>query len=571
VSRLEPVATYRLQLRAGVGFREASAIVPYLHALGVTHVFASPYLRAQRGSAHGYDVVEHATLDPALGTREDFEAFVAALRAHDMGHIVDFVPNHMGVASGENAWWNDVLENGPSSRFAGHFDVDFCPPKVGLEGRILYPILGDHYGVTLEKGQLRLVRDGGRFFLAYHEHALPIAPESLLPLFEPLSENVAPGEASADSEELASIVTALRNLPRRSAQEPARRVERAREAEVIERRLQALCESSPEIAARIDLAVARANGTVGDPASFDLLDQILRAQVYRLAFWRVATEEINCRRFFDINDLAAIRMEDTVVFGAAHALVFALIDQGKLDGLRLDHVEGLYDPIAYFHALGRGRAERPYVVVEKILERGERLPPGWEIDGTTGYELAAAATGLHVDRAAERILTETYRQFTGDADAYADHVYQAKRAIMRSSLAAEINVLARALERIAVADRRSSDFTVRGLTAAIVETIASFPVYRTYVRPDGSRQANDTLHVERAIRTAKRRNREVSGAEYDFVRDVLLLRRAGDEAITRFAMRFQQVTGAVMAKGVEDTAFYRFVRFVALLARGGRK
>ena len=579
-----PVSTYRLQLRAGQGFAFAAGLVDYLDALGVTHVYASPYLRAEPGSTHGYNMVDPTMLNPELGTVDDYRAWTDALRAKGMGHIVDIVPNHMGIATSMNRWWQDVLENGPASLYADYFDIEWDPPKHGLRDRVLLPILGAQYGEVLENGELRLVREGGAFFVEYWERRLPVAPRSLIGLLERVHARLALSSEDLRSMELESILTSLRHLPNRTEKTPEARVERAREKEVIKRRLGALCEGAAEIRDAVDAVVADTNGKPKDPKSFDALDALLREQTYRLAFWRVATEEINYRRFFDINDLAAVRMECEAVFDETHALVFRLIEEGRLDGLRLDHTDGLYDPAEYFAKL-QARAhpreplpgERPlYVVAEKILEPGERLPTSWRIHGTTGYEFIGALDGLWIDPSSERRMTELYREVTGDQATFAEHALVAKRAIMRASLSSEVNMLAQMLERIAEADRRSRDFTRASLTAAIIETIAAFPVYRTYIRPDGSREPNDTQHIDRAIRHAKRRNPEMSASIFEFLRDVLLLRIApgapdADRATcARFVMRFQQLTGPVMAKGVEDTAFYTYCRLASLNEVGGR-
>ncbi|MBS2011328.1 MAG: malto-oligosyltrehalose synthase [Deltaproteobacteria bacterium] len=567
--------TYRLQLRKGFGFAEARALVSYLDELGISHAYASPYLSARAGSSHGYDLVDPRTLNPELGTDDDHRAWVSALEERRMGHIVDFVPNHMSVAT-ENAWWCDVLENGPSSLHAERFDIEWHPHKAALENKVLLPILGAQYGEVLESGELRLERREGAFFVRYWEHALPANPRSTWPLLERALARL-PHPADAPSRlELESIVTGLRNLPARTETDPARRRERAREKEVAKRRL-AMVAADPEVAKAIDAEVENANGRPGDPRSFDELDRILMEQSYRLAFWRVATEEINYRRFFDINDLAAVRMESDEVFDDAHALLLRLVAEGAVQGVRLDHTDGLYDPAEYFARLRRAMkasGKSTYLVAEKILSATEPLPPAWEIDGTTGYDFLAQATGVFVERSSERSFTRLHQEITGDMRTFAEHARDAKRAIMRSSLSSEIYMLATRLERIAMRDRRSRDFTFATLRRALSETIAAFPVYRTYIRPDGSRTPEDEHIVTSATRLARKRNTEVSASVFDFLRDVLLLRRPPiDEedraARTELAMRFQQLTGPVMAKSVEDTAFYTYVRFTALNEVGG--
>ncbi len=566
-------ATYRLQLHGGFGFRAAEGIVDYLAALGITHVYASPYLCAESGSTHGYNLVDPRRLNPEIGTNEEYRAFTDALAERDMGHIVDIVPNHMAATSA-NAWWSDVLENGPASLYADYFDIEWHPPKEVLENKVLLPVLGAQYGEVLEKGELVLERRGGAFWIRYWERRLPVNPSTAVPVLERAVEALSLRAEDARRQELESIVTGLRNLPPITETDPERRHERAREKEVGKRRLAALCED-PAVAAAIDAEVKRTNGTPGDPRSFDALDQLLVNQAYRLAFWRVATEEINYRRFFDINDLAAVRMEEPAVFDDAHALLLELVAAGRVQGIRLDHTDGLYDPAAYFEKLRAAIGDRDvYVIAEKILEGREELPPGWKIDGTTGYDFLVQCSGVFVDRRSEKAFTRIYREIGEDHRSFAEHVHDSKRAIMRSSLSSELHMLAVRLERIAMRDRRSRDFTLATLRRALGETIAAFPVYRTYVRPDGSREPTDEQIVFRAIRAAKRRNPEMSPSVFDFLRDVLLLSRepANEEdrkARVELAMRFQQLTGPVTAKGVEDTAFYTYVRFVALDEVGG--
>jgi (1->4)-alpha-D-glucan 1-alpha-D-glucosylmutase len=585
---IRPTSTYRLQLHAGFGFAEALALVDYLDALGVSHAYASPYLKAEAGSTHGYNLVDPTALNPEIGSEEALVAWSEALRARGMGHIVDIVPNHMGIRTGENAWWSDVLENGRCSRFADYFDIDWAPPKEGLAGRVLLPILGAPYGEVLERAELSLIREGGAFFIAYFERRLPVSPPTLADLLARASARLSLPRDDPRAQELESIGNALPHLPRSDEHTPERREERAREKEVVKRRLDAACRTSPEVRSAIDASVAEINGRSGDPRSFDALDALLREQCYRLSFWRVATEEINYRRFFEVNDLAAVRMEQEGVFEHAHALLFRLIAEGRLDGLRLDHTDGLQDPAQYFANL-QARATLPdasidaggdgkpiYLVAEKILAPGEHIPPGWAIHGTTGYEFGALVDGLWVDRSAEAALTALYQRATGDLTSFADHVLAGKRAVMSLSLSSEVTTLARALSRVAEEDRRSRDFTLQSLATAIVETIAYFPVYRTYVRADGARGPDDEAHIGRATRLARRKNRELNPSLFDFLRDVLLLRTRDDvapearAARAALALRFQQLTGPVMAKGLEDTAFYTYPRLVSLNEVGSR-
>lgn len=576
-------ATYRLQLHEGFGFQAARAIVDYLDDLGVSHAYASPYMKAEPGSTHGYNLVDPKSLNPEIGTERDFLEWTEALAAKDMGHVVDVVPNHM-AASTHNAWWMDVLENGPSSVYAGYFDIEWRPQKEALRDKVLLPVLGAQYGDVLEKGELSLEREGGRFYVRYWDRRLPTNPRSITPLLERAIARLAIPPDDARREELESIVTGLKNMPARTETDHERQKERAREKEVLKRRLGALAEDET-VARAVDDEVSRTNGTPGDPTSFDELDGILLDQSYRLAFWRVATEEINYRRFFDINDLAAIRMESDLVFDDTHALLLRLLAEGRVQGVRLDHTDGLYDPAEYFTKLrrsiqnaGDGSQRREiYLVAEKILSPGEELPARWAIEGTTGYDFLVQASGVFVDRDAEKAFTKLWHEISADTRSFGEHARESKRSTMRSSLSSEIHMLSRQLERIAMNDRHSRDFTLPMLHRAVVETIAAFPVYRTYIRPDGARETNDEHIIRRATRLAQRRNPELVPAVFELLRDVLLCEPApggGDEHVdqaarTEFAMRFQQITGPVMAKSVEDTAFYTYVRFVALNEVGG--
>ncbi len=567
-------ATYRLQLHAGFGFSHAEQIVDYLDALGISHAYASPYLAAEPGSTHGYDLVDPRRLNPEIGTFERYVAWTDALAARSMGHIADIVPNHM-AASMHNPWWTDVLENGPSSLYADHFDIEWHPPKDALESRVLLPVLGGQYGDVLERGELSLERKGGAFFIRYFERLFPVSPPSVASVLERGGRALAIPNEDARRQELESIVSALRHMPASTETDADRRAERAREKEVQKRRLTSLCNDAL-VAHAIDDAVARVNGTPGAPSSFDELDRLLLDQCYRLAFWRVATEEINYRRFFDVDALAAVRMESGAVFDDAHAFLLEQIAGGRVHGVRLDHTDGLYDPAEYFEKLRRAMSPRNvWLLAEKILAPTERLPASWGIDGTTGYDFLVACSGLFVEPRAEPQLTRLYEEVTGDVQTFAEHARDAKRAIMRSSLSSEVHMLTVRLERIAMRDRRSRDFTYATLRRTLSETITAFPFYRTSVRPEGSREPLDEQTVTRSIRLARRRNPETSPSAFDFLRDVLLLSRTpldDDDRAKRIevAMRFQQLTGAVAAKGVEDTAFYGYVRFAMLNEVGGR-
>jgi (1->4)-alpha-D-glucan 1-alpha-D-glucosylmutase len=571
-----PTSTYRLQLHAGFTLMDALRIADYLGELGVGAVYVSPVLRAQRGSTHGYDLVDPSLIDPALGGKDAFDAWADDLARRGMLRIVDFVPNHMGVGSGENPWWNDVLEDGPSSPYADFFDIDWRPPKAALADKVLLPVLGAQYGEVLERGELSVGRAGGSFFVAYFDHRWPLSPASVRAVLRDAAAPLSAREPYA--EELTSLVAALARLPDGRNATRSARTTRARERERIKVRLAAVLESAPEAAAAVEDGMHRVN------VSVDALDGVLREQSYRLADWRVAAEEINYRRFFDVNELAAIRVEHPDVFEAMHALVLRLIAQGRIDGIRLDHTDGLYDPAAYFERLERAtKAVRRapdeggvYVVAEKILEAGEALPRAWRIDGTTGYDFLADVNGLWVDPTGKAAMTRLCAEVTGDAAGFEEVATDGKRAILRSNLASEVDMLAQSLERLASARRSSRDFTLRSLTTALIETLVAFPVYRTYLQPGGAREPGDEAHVRTAIASAKRQSPELSTTVFDFLEDMLLLRareRVGEDeraAQVAFCTRFQQLSGPVMAKGVEDTAFYRYARLLSLNEVGGR-
>ena len=582
-------ATYRIQLTPEFGFRKATETLAYLADLGVTDVYLSPIFAAARGSSHGYDVVDHSRLNDELGSAEDFERLTAELAERGLGLLLDWVPNHMGIAPGQNRAWDDVLENGPSSLSGEYFDIDWKPPKEALADRVLLPILGDAYGSVLERGELGVTVEGGRVALAYGEERLPLAPESVAPVLSAALSKVDLPEDDEGRKELESIVSAIINLPPRGERDAEKRRRRARENDVWKRRLARLMESSGAVREGLLAAVKELNGHPGEPTSFDAMDRLLQMQSYRLASWRVAVEEINYRRFFDINGLAAVRMEYPPVFEQAHEVVRKLLDDGKVQALRLDHTDGLYDPLAYFEALqhlfhpaspkdgaprGPDDAARPLpLLVEKILEPGEQLPASWLVDGTTGYDFGAQVIGLWVDPGAETAMTELYRSFTGDPKSFETHAYESKLHVLRFSMASEVSMLSRALERVAVKNRKWRDFTSMSLTEALTETIASFPVYRTYLRADEPPSKADAQHIRGAVAAARRRSPSISGSVFAFIENLLLLEPEGstDEQPDRtaFALRFQQLTGPVMAKAVEDTAFYRYVRLACLNEVGG--
>ncbi len=619
-ARETPLSTYRVQLHQGFNFRAAAAMAPYLARLGVSELYASPYLKASPGSTHGYDCVDHQQLNPEVGSAEDHAAMCRTLREHGLGQVLDVVPNHMGIER-FNPLWFDVLENGPSSMYAKYFDIDWAPVKSELRDKVLLPILGDQYGIVLENGELKLAYRDGAFFIQYYDHHLPLAPKQYAAVLGHELERLEARLAADNAHliEVQSILTSIEHLPERTDTERTKIVERNREKEVIKRRLAAVVDASPEVAAFVHANVAAFIGTPGNARSFDRLDGLLASCSYRLAHWRVAGEEINYRRFFDINGLAAIRVEDPEVFDEAHARIFDWLREGCINGLRIDHPDGLFDPTAYFlrlqerffvarararfhqepgaegalwskveqHLLERYRAELAaepgsplskalFVVVEKIQGGKERIPEAWAVHGTTGYRFANAVGGLFVQQQAERHLTETYHRFIGEAVDFEELVYQKKLLILRTAMASELNMLAYELNRISEMNRRTRDFTLNSLRRALVEFIALFPVYRTYA--DGWRpelDARDVQYIEFTIAKAKARNATTNASIFDFLRDILLRRYPEHlddterSEMLRFAMKLQQVTGPVMAKGLEDTAFYIYNRLVSLNEVGG--
>src|SRR5438477_1638816 len=581
-----PTCTYRLQFNRQFTFAQAREIVPYLHALGVSDAYASPYFQARAESLHGYEITDHNKLNATIGSREEYDAWVTELHAHQMGQVLDFVPNHMGIAEPLNQWWMDVLENGPSSMYAPYFDIDWHPLKSDLRGKVLLPILSDQYGRVLERGELQVHFEEGAFYLSYYDRRLPIAPGTYRHILEIARQNLAKYKQEDFYAEFQSILTALEYLPKRTETNPQRIAERAREKEIVKRRLERRCQEAPQVQQAIEKAVRQINGKPGDARSFDALDELLNAQSYRLAFWRVAAEEINYRRFFDVNDLAAIRMELPEVFEATHQLLVDLVRAGAVTGLRVDHPDGLYLPQEYFEKLQQRCAEALgialphdgraiYMVLEKILTGSETLPKGWPVHGTTGYDFASQVTQLLVDSSAETAITKTFHRFLGHSLHFGHLVYAKKLLVMRLALANDVDVLGNMVDRLSEQNRWYRDFTLEALARAVRETIACFPVYRTYVAPGQPVSDEDRQVIERAVAAAKRRNPVIEESVFNFVRDILLFRfpenldEDARAAHTQFVLKFQQATGPIMAKGVEDTAFYIYNRLAALNEVGG--
>ncbi len=499
-------ATYRVQLHAGFTFDDAAAVAGYLAGLGVSHLYCSPYLQAAKGSTHGYDVVDHSRLNAELGGEAGHARLVRALAGAGLRHVLDIVPNHMAVGGRANRWWWDVLANGPDSRFADYFDIDWDPPQPELGGLVLVPVLGDHYGRVLEAGELTVAERDGALYVRYYEHELP--------------------------------------LSRHSADELLRQ-----HGEVTQREIDAL---------------NRDHGA---------LDTLLRRQNYRLACWRTAAEELNYRRFFDITSLAGVRVEDPQVFADTHQLVLRLVKAneagggGTLDGLRVDHIDGLADPEGYLSRLHE-QTRGGYVVVEKILEPGEELPASWLVAGTSGYDFLNAVNQLYTDAAGEVAMRACYTEFTGEPADYYETMHAAKLQVMRESLAAELTRLTGLLARVCEGHRRVRDVTRRQLHDLLTEVIAAFPVYRPYSRPGRPATEADDVHVATAVALARQRRPDLDTELAVFLAELLTGQHPGAPE-AEFAVHFGQVSAPVMAKGVEDTAFYRYHVLASLCEVGG--
>ena len=600
--RFVPSSTYRLQVHGGFTLCAARDVVPYLKRLGIGAAYSSPYFTAQPGSTHGYDVCDHNEVNPEVGGAQAHTAFTDALRQAGLQHIVDFVPNHMGIGTSTNAWWRDVLENGPSARAGRFFDIDWFPVKRELRRKLLLPILGDQYGKVLARGELQLEFRDGRLLLKYADMELPVNPRQAPRVYRlnigSLTDDL--GASDPDLLELVSIITALQKMPPYTETSPKAVAERHRESDVAQRRLRELTSRAPRILQHIQDAVREFNGVAGTPESFDPLHGLLEEQVYRLSYWRTASHEINYRRFFDTNSLAGLRVEDPEVFAAIHQLLAKLLREERVTGVRIDHPDGLFDPAKYFEMLqdlaadawgiARPSGARPlYVVAEKVLSGREQLPPGWAVHGTTGYNFLNQVNGLFVDSSNARRMRRVYARLTGWTQSFDDLLYDSKRLIMDTSMASELNVLADMLNRISESNRKSRDFTLNSLRDVIIEAVACFPAYRTYITTAGWTPEDRTV-VSQAIVRARRRNPAMDPTIFDFFREVVLPRDPEDSAAPpehdrrggyppanaeegaerlRFAMKFQQYTGPLQAKGLEDTAFYRYNLLLSLNEVGG--
>ncbi len=545
-----PRCTYRLQLTPSFGFLQAAAQAEYLERLGVSHVYSSPYLQAAPGSTHGYDVLDYQSVNAELGGTMGHEQFCNLLGKHHLGQLLDVVPNHMSISHSGNRWWWDVLENGPSSRYADYFDVDWEPQERKLHNRVLLPILGDHYGQVLDERQIRLEREGGSFRARYFERLLPLAPKSLDDILSRAAE-------ISTSEFLAFAADVAANLPPANHIDHTSIYRRHRDKEILRRMLEQELREHADWAQAVDSVLADISNSPDD------LDAFLERQNYRLSFWRMAKQELDYRRFFDINTLVGMNMHDERVFADTHALILYWLKRGVLDGLRIDHPDGLRDPQQYFRRL-KESDPNGWIVAEKILMPEERLPESWPIDGTTGYDFLNRVMRLFIDPRGEAPLTEFYAEFSGESTDYPALARDKKHLVMRDLFASDINRLTAQLADICESRRRYRDYARRDLNSMLREVIASLSVYRTYVQAhDGQISPSDRNYIQEAIGAAKANRPDIDPALFDFFAGILQLEVRGPRE-AELVMRFQQSTGPVMAKGIEDTLFYCYNRFVAL-------
>jgi len=563
-----PVATYRLQLTPDFGFSHARAILPYLRDLGITDLYASPIFQARKGSLHGYDIVDPNKLNSELGTVQEFEALMEKVREHEMGWIQDIVPNHMAF-DGQNSMLMDVLENGRASPFFDFFDIDWNHPYENMKDKVLAPFLGNFYGECLENGEIKLHYDQRGVGITYSALRFPAHIESYGTVFTHGLNGLRKKLRAhhPDFVKLLGVLYALKNLP---PNEESR--ERAEQIKFVKSMLWELYSSSDQVREFIDANVARFNGTKGNPESFNLLDQFLSEQLYRLSFWKVAAEELNYRRFFNVNELISLRMDDQKVFYHTHALIFKLVREGKITGLRIDHIDGLYDPLTYLKRI-RQELGDIHVSVEKILALDESLPESWPVEGTTGYDFLNYVGGIFCNRRNERKFTRIYARHTSCRAPFAEIISEKKRLIIGRYMAGDIEGLAHLLKSISSRDRHAADVTLYGLKRALVEVLTFFPVYRSYVNRD-TFSDYDRLLLKKAVQKAREVNPGLL-LEINFIERFLLLEfqhhtgEEGKEQWRHFVMRFQQLTGPLMAKGFEDTALYVYNRLLSLNNVGG--
>jgi (1->4)-alpha-D-glucan 1-alpha-D-glucosylmutase len=578
-----PLSCYRLQFNRDFTFRDASNILNYLTRLGVTDIYSSPLLQSRSGSGHGYDATDPTRIDSDLGSEQQFDAFQADLHKHGLGLLLDIVPNHM-AASDENPWWMDLLENGPASVYSAYFDVDWHPPSRILDNKILLPVLGSVYAQALRNRELQVVFDRGSFFVKHHDGLFPVAPRSY-PMILTHRQHVLEASLRPDSasfQEYLGIIAALSAVPPRESAPIDAAGERRLQVAAIKERLQKLYENQPEFRTFVDENLKIFNGKRGVDSSFRYLDRLLSEQAYVLSYWQNVNAEINYRRFFSISDLVGARVEDPMVFDATHSVVFHLIERGAVTGLRIDHIDGLRDPLGYLRrvqeklqsAADRANAGQLYVIVEKILSGQEKLPAEWPVQGTTGYEYLNAVNRLFVHPEGGRAAEQTYFAFLKNTVNYQELLYQKKRLVMSTLLAVEMRYLSRQLGILAEHDRFARDIPRADLAQALIEVTASFPVYRTYIR-DMNAPSDAKRYIEAALAAARLRRPNMNSSSFDFVRSVLLMEDGRihfaeqREARLAFVMRWQQFTGPIVAKGLEDTTLYVYCPLISLNEVGG--
>ncbi|MBA2369537.1 MAG: malto-oligosyltrehalose synthase [Candidatus Protochlamydia sp.] len=559
-----PNSTYRLQFNHLLTFEQAGELVPYFNKLGISDIYASPLTKSLPGSLHGYDVVDFNEINPEIGTENELGEFVERLHKHKMGLILDIVPNHMCVIT-FNKWWNDVLEKGRDSSFSHYFDIDWSSAKSVLKDKVLVPILHDYYGKVLESQDLKIIYTDGRFHLDYKDRRLPLNTNTYLHLLKRAEEKLLKGTTKGNSE-LSEYIDDFE--------------ESFSENERIQR-LNDLTSSSPAINGAIQDFLDEINGKKEDPQSFDQLDSLLYNQFYRICFWHSANEELNYRRFFEINELVGMQAEKQDVYDAIHKLVFKLIKKGWISGLRIDHVDGLFEPMEYYHRLQescRNAAEsdettsKPFfVIVEKILVQQEKLRSTWPVHGTTGYDFLNQVNGLFVPEDSAQAMKQIYTDFVGFAGDMDKTIYHAKKSILIFSMSSELHSLTNRLVKIAEQDRHSRDYTFSQLRMALTEIIACFPVYRSYIRLQTEEVAEeDQKEIDAAVKEAGRLNPSADFSLFLFIKSILLLKNPRHlteeqkELRRQFVLHFQQLSGPVTAKGVEDTAFYRYYPLASL-------
>ncbi|WFU42962.1 malto-oligosyltrehalose synthase [Bradyrhizobium sp. CB82] len=563
-----PLATYRLQFTADFNFDDAARVVPYLDALGITHVYASPLMKARKGSTHGYDIVDHSQFNPELGGEAGFVRFSDTLKRHDLGLIVDFVPNHVSVHFADNPYWLDVLEWGQASPHAASFDIDWDQLPYRARGGVLLPILGSAYGEALERGEIELRFDAGEGSLSawYFEHRLPIAPERYGEVLRMTVKEADATESEAGKRLLAVAerYKGLRHPNRKEAPDfKAELSAIAGASEIMERGLRAYRSAKDR------------------PTQTLALHHLLERQHYKLGHWRLASSDINYRRFFDVNGLAGLRVEDASTFAATHRLVKQLVADGRLQGIRLDHIDGLRDPAQYCQRLRRivrdaqGTGKPFYTVIEKILCEHERLPRFAGVHGTTGYEWMNVITHVLADAKGLEALDETWRQISNRSPRLAPYLMEAKRRVLDTLLTSEFTVLSRLLARIANGHYSTRDFSADSLRQALELYVLHFPVYRTYITTSGP-TAHDRKLIEKTIERARTEWFAADDGIFDFLRDALTMDLLKPDRpphstprVRRFALKVQQFTGPMMAKSLEDTTFYRYHRLLALNEVGG--